>query len=57
MAQFARSHNDANILIIATKYTDYEEVEKITETFLTNKFEGGRHSRRINQIKEYDRND
>lgn len=54
MAQFARSHNGANILIIATKYTDYENVEKITETFLTKEFEGGRHLRRTNQIKEYE---
>ena len=53
MATMTRSHNDANVLCLAGKYTDDTEIEGIIDAWLAAEFEGGRHERRINQIKAY----
>ncbi|MEI6891929.1 MAG: ribose 5-phosphate isomerase B [Pontiella sp.] len=53
MARMTRQHNDANILCLSGKYTDDAEVEGLLEAWLSAKFEGGRHERRINKIKDY----
>ncbi len=50
IAQLARSHNDANILCMPARFIEYPLAEKITETFLTTVFEGGRHQNRVNKI-------
>ncbi len=49
-AEMARKHNDANILILGSKETKFEEAEKILEIFLTTEFEQGRHLRRIQKL-------
>jgi RpiB/LacA/LacB family sugar-phosphate isomerase len=53
MATMSRQHNNANVLCLAGKYTPAEEVEGIVEAWLAAKFEGGRHERRVNKIKNY----
>ena len=50
IAKFSRSHNDANILCLAERFTELEIVLKIVQTFLTTEFEGGRHARRVDKI-------
>lgn len=51
MAERSRSHNNANILSMGSRQTDWEEAKKIVTTFLNTKFEsGGRHERRVEQI-------
>ena len=50
MAEFTRSHNDANVLVLAGKYTPSELVEEIVDIFLSTSFEGGRHQRRVDKI-------
>lgn len=50
MAAKARSHNNANVLCFAGKYTDAATAIKMIEAFLNTKFEGGRHLRRIEKI-------
>ena len=42
-----RSHNDANILCLAGKYTDTETAIAMTDVFLATAFEGGRHEGRV----------
>ena len=54
MAQLTRSHNNANILVLSGKYTDKGEVEEILSNFVNTKFEGGRHIRRLDKIKQYE---
>jgi ribose 5-phosphate isomerase B len=54
MAELARSHNDANVLVLAAKYTPLEDLGEITERFLSTDFDGGRHQRRIDKIKKYE---
>ena len=49
-AKMARLHNDANVLCLSGRKTSIELIKKITDTFLTTSFEGGRHQERINQF-------
>ncbi|MCK9612412.1 MAG: ribose 5-phosphate isomerase B [Bacteroidales bacterium] len=51
IAHFARKHNDANILSLPARFIDVEEAKKISKMFLKESFEGGRHQRRIEKIK------
>ena len=50
-ARRAREHNDANILCLAA-IQGQTNLPEIVEVFLTGKFEGGRHQRRLNKIKD-----
>jgi len=49
-----RRHNDANVLTLGAKYTDPEAAEQLVAIFLSTAFEGGRHSRRLNKIAEFE---
>lgn len=48
--KFARSHNNANILAIGSRLTPWETVKEIIKVFLSTKFEGGRHQKRVEKI-------
>jgi len=51
IAILARQHNNANILVLPGRFLNIIEAMAITEAFLTTKFEGGRHKRRIEMIE------
>jgi ribose 5-phosphate isomerase B len=51
-AEMSRRHNDANILILAGRRTDAAMMEKIVRRWLSTEFEGGRHQRRLDKIRE-----
>ena len=53
MAMLARAHNNANVLALAAKFVPEELARKIVEAWLATDFEGGRHSRRLDKIKNY----
>ena len=50
-AEMSRKHNDANILALGARITDYKLIEKIIVVWLKTEFEGGRHLDRINMIE------
>ena len=50
-AVLSREHNDANVLVLGAKFVLPKNFAKIIQMWLTTKFEGGRHLRRVNQIK------
>ena len=50
-AEYAKAHNNANILVLGAKILDHEVVFDIIDRFLDTKFEGGRHSVRLLKIK------
>jgi len=50
LATLARSHNNANIVCIPARFISIGEAKKITDTFLTTEFEGGRHANRVDKI-------
>ncbi len=54
MASFARSHNDANVLALSSKYVSEDLARKIVDTWLSTKFEGGRHARRLEKIENHE---
>jgi len=54
MARMSRSHNDANVLVLAAKYTPVEEMERFIDVWCATGFEGGRHARRVGKITEYE---
>ena len=51
-ARMARRHNNANVLSIGARIVAPELAEEITQIFLDTQFEGGRHQRRIDEIRE-----
>lgn len=50
-AALSRSHNNSNILVLGAGFVPKKEIRSIVKTWLTTDFEGGRHLRRVNQIK------
>ena len=45
VARVAREHNDANVLIVPSRFVSEEEGIEILKTWLTTEFAGGRHAR------------
>ena len=56
IAKMARKHNNANVLCLGSDFLKKEEILNIVKTFLEEKFEGGRHKRRIKKIEKYSKN-
>ena len=54
-AQLSRRHNNANVLVLSSKFINPSEIRKILTHFLTTKFEGGRHLRRLKQIQRIEK--
>ena len=50
IGKLIKQHNKANILVLPARFISYETVVEITDTWLTEEFEGGRHLNRINKI-------
>ena len=55
IARLAREHNDANVLSLAARCTPFEELDKIGRAWFGAKFDGGRHSRRVDKIREIEK--
>jgi ribose 5-phosphate isomerase B len=51
-AEFARRHNDANVLSLGQRMISEEKAIRIVAIWLETPFDGGRHLRRIRQIDE-----
>jgi len=51
-AEYSRRHNDANVLVLGAKRNTIEEILKILDIWFKTPFDGGRHQRRIEKIKE-----
>ena len=54
-AILSRKHNNANILVLGAKFVTKKELKDIIVIWLRTKFEGGRHLRRVNQIKRIEK--
>ncbi len=53
-AELCRQHNDANLITLSGRYVDLDTNKQIVDTFLTTKFEGGRHVMRVAKIMRMD---
>jgi ribose 5-phosphate isomerase B len=49
-AALARNHNDANVCVLPKHFITEKEAEEIVTMFLSARFDGGRHLRRIEKI-------
>jgi len=56
-ARMSRMHNDANILVLAGRRTDVETATAIVKVWSNTEFEGGRHKRRLDKIKNIEEED
>jgi RpiB/LacA/LacB family sugar-phosphate isomerase len=51
-ARMAKEHNDANILVIGGRVVGKGLAREIVKTWLETTFQGGRHQRRLDKIRE-----
>ncbi|MCX6564098.1 MAG: ribose 5-phosphate isomerase B [Candidatus Aminicenantes bacterium] len=51
-AEMSRRHNDANCLTLGGRTTPLADAIRIVQVWLDTSFEGGRHARRVDKIKE-----
>jgi len=50
-ASLARQHNNANVICLGAKTVPAEAARRIVDAFLTARFEGGRHERRVGKFE------
>ena len=54
--RLTRSHNDANVLALGSRFTELAGAKQLIEVFLSTEFDGGiRHARRITKIADIER--
>jgi ribose 5-phosphate isomerase B len=51
VAELAKSHNDANVLVLPARFVTEEDAKEILRVWLKTPFEGGRHERRVVKIE------
>lgn len=51
-AEWCRRHNDANVLCLSADRIGRGAVDRMIEIWLSTEFEGGRHARRVNKLRE-----
>ena len=54
-AKLSRAHNDANMLILGAGFVEQPLAQKIVNAWLNAEFEGGRHARRLDKIRDYEK--
>ncbi len=52
LGEMCRAHNNANFLCLGERVTGIGLALSIVDAFVTTKFEGGRHGRRVDKIAE-----
>ena len=51
-ARSSRAHNDSNILVLGARALGEENIKIIVDEWLSTQFEGGRHQKRLDKIKD-----
>lgn len=51
-ARSSRAHNNSNVLVVGSRALGEETIKLIVETWLSTKFEGGRHQKRLDKITD-----
>ena len=55
LARHAREHNDANILVLGAEGLNLRRAKEILSAWLSTPFSGGRHARRVRQIRKIEK--
>ena len=53
--KLSREHNDSNVLVLGSAFVKAETAKRMVFAWLNTRFLGGRHRRRLNQIRELER--
>jgi len=53
-ARLSREHNDSNVLVLGSDFVKEKDAKKIISIWLKTQFAGGRHLRRVNQIRKFE---
>ena len=56
-ARLSREHNDSNVLVLGSVFVNIGLAKRIISAWLKTGFIGGRHKRRLNQIKEIEKSE
>lgn len=51
-ARLSREHNDSNVLVLGAAFVNEKTAKKILRVWMETKFLGGRHKKRLNQLKK-----
>jgi ribose 5-phosphate isomerase B len=54
-AKMAKEHNNANILCLGGRVVDAKKAKELVAVWLDTKYEGGRHDRRLDKIREIEK--
>ena len=54
-ARLSRRHNNSNILVLGGRVTGIDLAKEITREWLTTDFDGERHLRRINELRQIEK--
>ena len=54
-ARLSRAHNDSNVLVMGSIFVNTEGAKKIVKAWISTKFQGGRHKRRLNRIENIEK--
>lgn len=54
IAKISRQHNDANVLALPGRFMTPIKAQKIVNVWINTAFDGGRHEKRVNIIKDYE---
>ena len=54
-ARLSREHNDSNVLVLGSLFINAAKAKRIAGVWLKTGFSGGRHRRRLNQIRKIER--
>ena len=53
-AVMTRRHNDSNVLALSERGLDDPHIDELVKAWLSTPFEGGRHARRVEKIRDYE---
>jgi ribose 5-phosphate isomerase B len=54
-AELSRRHNDLNVLCLSGDLLSSRSTERLVEIWMDTEFEGGRHERRVEKIRDLER--
>lgn len=54
-ARLSRQHNDSNVLVLGSAFTNEKQAKRILSIWLNTKFKAGRHQSRLNLLKKIER--
>jgi len=54
-ARLSREHNDSNVLVLGSAFVNEKLAQRIVDVWLKTPFLGGRHRRRLNQLRKIEK--